>query len=133
MLILGLLRWKRFKDMYQMLGWLILGATKTDYPDFTGRNYDYGIGVPYRLGGDFKWRVRPIFLLRHGKVWAETLNGNDALHRIMFTRARLNLPIFQFVGVGAEYFHYPRKSDYLDFPDVTQDTPELRLFLSWTP
>jgi len=113
------------------LGWTILSATLTDYPDFTGREYDYGMGPMGHLEFDFLWRGRPVALVRHTTVWQETLNGNSGRHLLSFTRARLNIPFTDFVGVGGEYLLYQEDSDYEDFPDVNDDTSEFRLFLNW--
>jgi hypothetical protein len=113
------------------LGWTILSATKTDYPDFTGREYDYGMGPMGRLEFDFLWRGRPVALVRHSSVWQVTLNGNDGSHLMSLTRARLNIPFTDFLGIGGEYLLFQEDSDYEEFPDVNEDTSEFRLFLNW--
>jgi len=113
------------------VGWLVLGATKTDYPDFTGREYDYGMGGRVGLDATYWWHGRPLAFLRHGTIWESTFNGNSALHQITLSRARLNLPVYHFFGVGAEFLYYHRHSDYTEHPDVTSDSSEYRLFLNW--
>jgi len=113
------------------LGWVILGATQTDYPDFTGREYDYGMGAEGRLNIEFLWRGHPVALLRHDTIWTETLNGNAGSHILSLTRARVNIPVFHFIGVGGEYLIFQRDSDYAEFPDVSGDRSEFRAFLSW--
>ena len=113
------------------LGWLVLGAVRTDYPEFTGREYDYGMGVRSGLEADYQWRGRPVAFVRHGTIWNWVFNGNSAMHQVSLTRARLNLPVLQFLGLGAEFLYYHRFSDYSDYINVTTDSTEYRFFLNW--
>lgn len=113
------------------LGWLVLGAVKTDYTDFTGREYDYGMGTRTGLEAEYSWNGRRVGYVRHGTAWEWTFNGNPGMHQVSLTRARVDLPVFSFCGLGGEYLFYHRRSVYDDFPDVTTDSGEYRLFIDW--
>jgi len=110
---------------------LVLGGTKSDYENFTGRSYDYGPGLGFKFLAILSRRGRPFFTLGHSNYWIYVLNGDEAQHFIAMTFARLDLQIRDFFGVGLEYDLYNAERSYAEFPDVSQRSPEYRLFLSW--
>ena len=111
---------------------IIIGATFSDhYYAGEGRNYDYGVGLGTRFAATFTKPDRAQVRLGWSGRWLHTLNGApDANHyqgggfgefRYFFTGK---------FGLGASYLNYHRKSNYTDFPDVTQTSPMFNLFVS---
>jgi hypothetical protein len=110
---------------------VIMGATKSDYGDFTGRSYSYGPGLGFRFATTLLRSGRPFFTLGHDSHWLFVVNGDDADHYLTYTYARLDLPIQNVFGVGVEYNLYHAERRYHDFPDVIQRSPEIKVFMNW--
>ncbi len=110
---------------------LLLGATKSDYPNFSGRRYDYGPGSSFKLEGSFGREDWRFLRFRHEQYWIVSFNGNSATHWIAFTAVEMKFQIAGFYGLGVDYILYNRESTYDDFKDVSQRTPTLRLYMSW--
>jgi len=110
---------------------VILGGTKSDYENFTGRSYDYGPGIGFKFVSTLFRQGRPFFTLSHQNYWLSILNGNEARHFVAMTKMRLDLPIQKFFGAGFEYDLYHADRHYTNYPDVSQRTPEFRAFLAW--
>ena len=110
---------------------VVLGATTTDYLNYTGRDYDYGPGAGYEFSlalagseaGDY-------FSIGNRGYWIHSINGNDADHFVTFTRASAWLPVGP-VAAGADYILYLADRQYADFPDVSARNGEIRAYLSW--
>lgn len=111
-------------------GWLMIGAIKSDYKNFTGREYDFGSGVEYRLRTALNVRERRLVQLRYGAFHEWAMSGNDVVHRVQYFQGRLNIPILQGYGVLGEYGYYDRHSNYANFPDVHKKFPEIRVAVS---
>jgi hypothetical protein len=110
---------------------IMLGAAKSDYFSLSGREYDYGPGVGYKLGAQF-WLENWEFLsLWHEGYWIHSVNGNKADHYVNLSRAKLDYPLRGFLGLGAEYILYIAERNYEEYPDVFARNPELRLYLIW--
>jgi hypothetical protein len=113
------------------LQYILLGASKSDYFNLSGREYDYGPGFGFKFGAMF-WIDRYEFMsISHQGRWIHSINGNKADHYVTLTRIRLDYRIRGNVGVGAEYMHYVADRRYEDYPDVHAKNPELKLHLSW--
>jgi hypothetical protein len=110
---------------------LILGGTKSDYENFTGRSYDYGPGLGFKFHSTLYRRGRRFFTLGHTNYWVHVLNGDRADHYIAFTYARLDLQLQRFFGLGFEYQLYNAERQYADFPDVSQRSPEFHMYVNW--
>jgi hypothetical protein len=110
---------------------LIMGGTKSDYENFTGRSYDYGPGVGFKLKAVLTRNERPFLTVGHANHWLYVVNGNRAEHFVAFTFARLDLQYRNRFGLGLEYDLYNAERSYADFPDVSQRNPEIRTYLSW--
>jgi hypothetical protein len=111
---------------------VILGATKSDYENSTGRSYCFGPGVGFKFSTALLRKGRPFLSLGHSTHWIYAVNGDAATNMVSFSYLRLNVPVGRVLGVGAEYQLYYSERRYRDFPDVTQRNPEIRLFASWT-
>jgi hypothetical protein len=123
---------ERFRALTSMHAqYILLGAAKSDYFNLSGREYDYGPGVGYKVGADF-WLDRWEFLsLWHQGHWVRSVNGNRAQHYVNFTRAKIEFPIRGFIGAGVDYVLYIGDRNYRDFSDVYARNPELRLYFMW--
>jgi hypothetical protein len=112
-------------------GAILMGAVKSHYPSFTGRTYDYGPGVAFRFRGSFERAGWDYLKIAHATSFIHTINGNKSDHIVSFTNVALSVPIHRVVGAGVEYLLYLSDSEYEDFPDVSQRSPEVRLFFAY--
>lgn len=110
---------------------MLLGASKSDYANFTGRSYSYGPGVGFQFLTSLHRRGRPFFSLGHATHWLFIINGDAATHQLNYTFGRLDVPVGPTLSIGAEYVLYYAERNYRDFPDVTQRSPEVRLNANW--
>jgi len=110
---------------------ILLGASKSDYFSLSGREYDYGPGLGYKFGAEFRLNRYEFLSLWHEGHWIHSINGNAADHLVSLTRVKLDYPIKGFIGVGGEYVYYIADRNYRDFPDVYAKNPELRLYMVW--
>ena len=113
------------------LQYIILGASKSDYFNLSGREYDYGPGVGYKFGAQFRLNKYEFLSLWHEGHLIHSINGNRAEHFVTLTRGKLDYPIRGFIGVGAEYVLYIADRHYQDFEDVHAKNPELRIYFVW--
>ena len=72
----------------------------------------------------------------NGSVFSkgESSLGSDANHYIQAAIARLVVPVYRFIGVGADGGVFLRKSRYSfpGFRDIDQRNPQVRVFLAFT-
>jgi hypothetical protein len=113
------------------LGAIILGANKSDYFNISGREYDYGPGAGYVVGVEFARKKRNVFSISTAGFWIHSVNGTRAEHYNRITTVRVDLPVKQYLGVGADYVLYEAERHYKDYPDVKTRNPELKLYLAW--
>jgi len=110
---------------------VVLGATTTDYANYTGRDYDYGPGLGYELSLALAGNEAGDYLsLGHRGYLIHSINGNDADHFVSFTRASAWVPVGP-AAVGADYILYLADRRYADFPGVSARNGEIRAYLSW--
>jgi hypothetical protein len=110
---------------------IILGANKSDYFNISGREYDYGPGAAYTFGVEFLRKKRPVFSVSTAGFWVHTINGTISEHYTRVTNVRIDLPLRDFLGVGANYTLFERESYYENYEDVKARNPELLLYLAW--
>jgi hypothetical protein len=142
---------------------IILGAVNSDYSQLADvadqeryREYDYGPGVGGSVELYLQRKHRPVAMARYrysyinvsnGSIYNGQVEGYDvglsATHDIHQVQARLEIPVFRSLGVGADGSIFFRRSHYdlstSDVPGVapgvrtiTQRNPEARVFLTWT-
>jgi hypothetical protein len=123
---------ERFKAVTSMhLQGIILGASKSDYFSLSGREYDYGPGVGYKLGAEFRLGRWDFLSLWHTGHWIHSINGNKADHYVNLTRVIIEFPITSSIGGGLNYELYLADRSYDYYPDVHDRYPELRLYFMW--
>ena len=125
---------------------MLMGAVNTEYAEFAeipgvrerDREYDFGSG----LGSWFNFYLlrdeHRIVDLSYRINWLHTLNGTnvggqDTDHRIQQMTLGLTWPLTDNWGVGARGAIFLRKSYYeeVEFDDVIQRNPELRILATW--
>ncbi len=110
---------------------VIMGAAKSDYFNVSGRDYDYGPGVGFKFSAEFGREGRRYFGIAHEEFAIYSINGNKATHYVNFTGLYADVPLRGFLGLKFEYLLYLSESYYQDFPDVSDRSPELRVYFSW--
>ena len=110
---------------------VILGGTKSDYEDFTGRSYSYGPGTGFKLLLGWHRYGRPVLTFGHSSHWLFIVNGDAATHYLAYSRLRLDVRVHNTFGLGAELAVYHAERDYRDFENVSQVNPEARLYANW--
>jgi hypothetical protein len=110
---------------------VVLGASRTDYFSVSGREYDYGPGLGFKVEGSFGWNDRNYVLVAHEEYWINSINGNDARHWNSVTNVRASVPMRGFLSFDLEYLLYLSERQYVGLEDVSARNPELRAFLSW--
>jgi len=110
---------------------IILGATKDDYFNISGRQYDYGPGVGVTLEGMLRYHDRDLLSLMQNISVIQSINGNDATHRITMSGAKVSVPLPRLFSLGIEYLYYDAVRDYVDYPDVHEQNAEVRISAMW--
>ncbi len=110
---------------------ILLGATKSDHFNISGRQYDYGPGLGFEFEAVFAHKGRDILTLGHASNLVHSVNGNEVESYTNFTHVKFLVPVRSFFGAGAEFLLYNSRRDYAHYPDVNQRSPELRLYASW--
>lgn len=113
------------------LNGVILGASQSDYPSISGREYDYGPGASSRLWATLGRKGFHYLFLNQDFAWIHSVNGNDSEHYLSATRLRLGVPIRYNMGLGFEYTLLLAERNYALYPDVSTRHPQTRLYLSW--
>jgi hypothetical protein len=111
---------------------ILLGATKSDYFNISGREYDYGPGLGIKLSAAFSKNGHQVVGLAHESYFVHSVSGTPEQSLVTFTRFRFDVPIRAFFGAGADYTLYTSERNYDELPDVSTHNPELRVYLSWS-
>jgi hypothetical protein len=131
---------------------MILGAVNSEYaviadvPDRERlREYDYGPGLGAAASVTLDRSGHPLLTLayrfqwinvRNGSIFSkgESSEGSDAEHYIQGAAARLVVPLYRGMGVGADGSVFLRKSRYSfpGFRDIDQRNPQVRVFLAFS-
>jgi hypothetical protein len=111
--------------------WMILGGVRSDYENFTNREYDYGPGLGYILSARFDIKGYDFLSLGHAGYWVHSVNGNEADHYTNFTLVRGDVPLRGNLSLAAEYMLYLAERNYKALPDVSARAPELEVFFSF--
>lgn len=109
---------------------LLLGATLSDYLAFTGREYDYGPGLGFKIAAGFGRNGWRFVDFSHTHFWIHSVNGNQTEHYISLTRIKLSVPVTRHLAVGTDYLLYLAEGRYDDYPDISRRNPQLRAYLA---
>lgn len=113
---------------YLNLNVIILGASTSEYPNLSGRDYDYGSGGSANFAAKFISKGHPFLAVSHEQYFIGSINGNLSDHHISISTARTAVPLNNNWSIGAEYQLILAERIYQDYPDVKIQLPELRLF-----
>lgn len=110
---------------------IILGASKCDYFSISGREYDYGPGVGYKINASFGRGGREYCSAGYAGAFIHSINGNAAQHFLNTFHVRASFPIRDYFMFGSDYVVYVADRKYADYDDVHTRNPELRVYVSW--
>jgi hypothetical protein len=110
---------------------IVLGATKSDYFNISGRSYDYGPGAAVKIGATLARRGADIVTLAHESYYLHSVNGGAVDSWSSVTRAHVAVPFRRFFSLDLEYVLYLSERDYEDLPSVSSRNPELRASFAW--
>jgi hypothetical protein len=108
-----------------------MGANKSDYFSISGREYDYGPGAGYSFRALFGYRGRSILEVGHAGFLIHSINGNEVDHYNTITRLKVDIPLRNWFGLGADYTLYNSERFYKKYEDVSARHPELKLYAAW--
>ena len=110
---------------------ILLGASKSDYFNLSGREYDYGPGA----GLWFRYALQVgeegrLGLLYRGS-WIHSINGAAADHLDQFVGLTADVPVRRGLALSLDYLYYFSHRFYEDYDDVFARNPMLQLYFSW--
>lgn len=120
----------RFGAWAQVNG-VLLGALNSEYAALAGRDYDFVTGAGLR-GGASLGHPRFLALVKYDGAFLHTVNGSPSDHITHILTARGQVNVWRNIGAGVLGNLFIRSSRYDDFPNVTQEKPELRVFATYT-
>lgn len=110
---------------------ILLGATKADNENFTGRSYDYGPGLGSTIRIVYRRGNADLLTIEGTQRVLTIVNGDKATHYLGFGRVKLDIPINKLFIVGAEYTVYTASRNYDEFPDTNQTAKAIRAYIAW--
>lgn len=110
---------------------ILLGATKADFVNFSGREYDYGPGLGTSIRIVYRRGDSDLLMIESAHRVLHIVNGDKATHYLSFGRAKLDIPISSILVVGAEYTVYGASRNYEEFADSNQTAKAVRAYLGW--
>ena len=114
---------------------LLLGAVNSEYTDVVvgtdERDYDFGPGALGRARAVLNVSGHDLVDLTYDFFYIHTLTETDSDHLVHDVAARLKLPLWRGLGLGAEGRYFGRNSHYDAFPNVHRWVPQARLYLSY--
>jgi hypothetical protein len=110
---------------------LLVGGTESDYASFSGREYDYGPGMGFRLLAGFQRHGWDVVSVGTQQFWIYPLNGNVGHHVVSMTAVRAQIPLRHEMAAGFDYTLYLADRYYRDYPDVHARYPILRGYVAF--
>jgi hypothetical protein len=110
---------------------ILLGATKSDYENISGREYDYGPGLGFKFAAGFGRDGQEYVRVGHESFFVHVVSGNDVTSYVTVSWLSAAVPIHGPARVGIDYVLYNSRREYADFPRVDARNPELRLSLAY--
>ena len=110
---------------------ILLGATKNDFFNISGREYDYGPGAGLKLSAAITHREHDVVTLGHESHFIHSVNGGAVNSWVTLNRVRFNVPLREFFGTGVEYLVYHSDRDYGELGRIRVTNPELRAYVTW--
>lgn len=110
---------------------ILLGASKSDYFNLSGREYDYGPGAGARLYYTLLAADAAALRAFYRGSWIHSINGTAADHLDHFIGLTTDFTIRSWFSLGIDYYNYRSKRWYRDYPDVTTKNPMLQVYFNW--
>jgi hypothetical protein len=110
---------------------IILAAVNSEFEDGPNRDYDFGPGLGFSLGGNLSRAGHQFLRLSYAGQLIHNVNGLAGNHFLQELVVDASVPIGRTMSVGGQGIFYHRRSDYRTFPSVSQNTPELQAYLRW--
>ncbi len=100
-------------------GGIIMGAGSNEYVEsYQGRNYNYGWGFKGKLDFQLRHPRWGVLYTDYNYFYIDSREGAPGHDQLHVTAVSYNLPVWQHLAIGAEYFNYFRKAHYEEYPDV---------------
>jgi hypothetical protein len=116
---------------------IVLGAVKSDFgadaaaiDSAAARSYDYGSGAGGRILARFDHGSQTIVDLSYEPFWYDVLSGVAREHYYDVSNARVQLPLFGTVAVGAREVVYRRVARYASHPTAHTSDGQTQLFVA---
>jgi hypothetical protein len=113
-------------------GAILLGAVNSEFVGLPKRNYDFGPGLGLSLNGTLQAGKRASLGLNYLGMVLYTLAGDDGHHRLHAGNIDLRVPLYRGVSLGGRAAFFRRDSTYPDDLHTSQQSPEFRVYASWS-
>ena len=124
---------KRFESELEFyLEGIIFGASKSDYFNLSGREYDYGPGAGARLSYSLMAGDHAVLRTIYRGSWIHSINGTVADHLDHFFYVSTEISLRDWFRLGVDYLAYWSKRYYRDYPDVYARNPQLQVYFTWS-
>ena len=110
---------------------ILLGATKNDFFNISGRDYDYGPGAALKVSAVFTRRKHDLVSLGHESHFIHSVNGGAVNSWVTLNRVRFDVPLRGFLASGLDFVVYHSERDYPGIGRISTRNPELRAYVSW--
>src|SRR5262249_61940771 len=94
------------------------GATKSNFSNISGGQYDYGPGANLNLRVNVRRRGHSIIGLEPLSYWIRSVNGAGTSPTATLNRVQVDVPVRSFFATGAEVLVFTSDRHYADLPDV---------------
>lgn len=114
-------------------GPIILSAIPDPYLQLKhGRNYDYGVGAAYGVGGQLTLENRFTYGINYRGGWSVTVNGHPSYHFLHTVSSEASVILSKRFALAAESGYFHLASNYKQFADTDQNYPYLRISTRYT-
>jgi hypothetical protein len=110
---------------------VILAAVNSEFQDGPNRDYDFGPGLGFTLGGVLARNGLQLARVSYAMQLIHNVNGLAGNHYLQEAVVDASLPLGRRMSIGGQGHFYHRRSEYRSFPGVSQDTPEVQAYLGW--
>ena len=110
---------------------VILAAVNSEFQDGPNRDYDFGPGLGFSVGGILARNGLQLARVSYAMQIIHNVNGLAGDHYLQEALVDASLPVGRRMSIGGQGLFYHRRSEYRNFPSVSQDTPEVQAYLRW--
>ncbi len=110
---------------------VILAAVNSEFQDGPNRDYDFGPGLGFSVGGILARNGLQLARVSYAMQVIHNVNGLAGDHYLQEAVVDASLPLSRRMSIGGQGHFYHRRSEYRTFPSVSQDTPEVQAYVGW--